>query len=144
MAVANEIVKGVSMKLNAIFGDRYEIYQGDVAQGLSEPCFLIIVLSPSQTPFLGARRRLAIPLDVQYFPTQEGSNSEMMDVAEQLFGALEFIELLDGSLVRALQANYEIQDGVLHFFVTYSVFLTTQKEQTALEDFTLNTGITKG
>ena len=37
----NEIIKGISMALNAAFGDGYEIYQNDVEQGLKEPCFLI-------------------------------------------------------------------------------------------------------
>ena len=42
----NEIIKGISMALNAAFGDGYEIYQNDVEQGLKEPCFLIAVLQP--------------------------------------------------------------------------------------------------
>lgn len=141
MAIANEIVKGISVALNTAFGDKYEIYQSAVEQGLTEPCFLISVLSPSQTPYLGARRRLAIPLDVHYFPAQKGSSSEMMEIAEQLFAVLEFITLPDSSLVRAIQMNYEIQDGVLHFFITYSVFLTSFTEQTPLKDFSLTSGI---
>ena len=32
----NEIIKGISMALNAAFGDGYEIYQNDVEQGLKE------------------------------------------------------------------------------------------------------------
>lgn len=35
----NEIIKGVSMKLNATFGAGYKIYQNDVEQGFKEPCF---------------------------------------------------------------------------------------------------------
>lgn len=35
----NEIIKGISMALNAAFGDEYEIFQNDVEQGLEEPCF---------------------------------------------------------------------------------------------------------
>ena len=37
----NEIIKGISMALNAAFGDGYEIFQNDVEQGLKEPCFFI-------------------------------------------------------------------------------------------------------
>ena len=48
-----EIVKGISMALNAAFGDGYEIFQNDVEQGLEEPCFLIAVLQPEITPCLG-------------------------------------------------------------------------------------------
>lgn len=36
----NEIITGISQKLNATFGDGYEIYENDVEQGLEEPCFL--------------------------------------------------------------------------------------------------------
>lgn len=43
----NEIIKGVSMKLNATFGAGYKIYQNDVEQGFKEPCFFIAVLKPT-------------------------------------------------------------------------------------------------
>lgn len=46
----NEIIKGVSMKLNATFGAGYKIYQNDVEQGFKEPCFFIAVLKPDISP----------------------------------------------------------------------------------------------
>lgn len=42
----NEIVKGIAVQLNAVFGDGFEIYQNNVEQGLKEPCFFIAVLQP--------------------------------------------------------------------------------------------------
>ena len=35
----NEVITGISKKLNATFGDGYEIYENDVEQDLTEPCF---------------------------------------------------------------------------------------------------------
>lgn len=49
----NEIIKGISMALNAAFGDGYEIYQNDVEQGLQEPCFLIAVCNRKLPRCLG-------------------------------------------------------------------------------------------
>lgn len=58
----NEIIKGISMALNAALGDGYEIYQNDVEQGLKEPCFLIAVLQPEITPMLGRALYQAEPI----------------------------------------------------------------------------------
>ena len=41
----NEIVKGIAVQLNAVFGDGFEIYQNNVEQGLKEPCFFIFCLN---------------------------------------------------------------------------------------------------
>ena len=49
----NEIVQGIARRLNAAFGDDYEIYQNKVEQGLQEPCFFIAVLQPEAKPLLG-------------------------------------------------------------------------------------------
>lgn len=46
----NEIIKGVSMKLNATFGSRYKFYQNDVKQGFKPPCFFSGRFEPGTVP----------------------------------------------------------------------------------------------
>ena len=37
----NDIIDGVSIKLNELFGEKYTIYTNNVKQGLQFPCFFI-------------------------------------------------------------------------------------------------------
>ena len=80
----NEIIKGVSMKLNATFGAGYKIYQNDVEQGFKEPCFFIAVLKPDISPLQKNRFMNRNPLDVHYFPTSGRNNAELFTMAGDL------------------------------------------------------------
>ena len=102
----NEIIKGISMALNAAFGDEYKIYQNDVEQGLTEPCFFIAVLKPEITPMLGRRFIQRNPFDIQYFPTFPGNNAEMITAAGTMVEALNFITLPGGDLLHGTSVNY--------------------------------------
>lgn len=129
--MVNEIMDGISVKLNQVFDDGYEIYgDRDVVQGLKEPCFFIAVLHPSQAKLIGQRYFREHPFDVQYFPKDSGNNTELHRVASELFEALEYITLLNGDLVHGTSMDYEIVDGVLHFKVNYNMFL---KKETQLD-----------
>jgi hypothetical protein len=137
--MVNEILTGISVKLNQVFGDGFEIY-GDtqVQQGLKEPCFFIAVLNPSQTKLLGQRYFREHPIDVHYFPEQSGNNIELHNVASELFEALEYITLLNGDLVHGTSMDYEIVDDVLHFRVNYNMFLRKDVELDPMEEITVD------
>lgn len=142
--VANEIISAVSVRLAETF-DGYKIYQNDVQQGLKEPCFFIAVLNPMHTPFLARRRKITVPLDIHFFPERKGDNQTMCDVADQLIDALEYVATPDeADLLRANNMSYEIQDGVLHFFVTYAVVLNDYQPEDAMETLDLEEGTIHG
>lgn len=140
----NEIIKGVSMKLNATFGNGYRIYQNDVKQGLKEPCFFIAVLKPDLSPLLWRRYLKRHPLDVHFFPAEEGNNSELYKMADQLLEALEFITLPNGDLLHGTSMNYEVVDGVLHFFVNYNMTILKPGEENPMETLDIEVGTQKG
>lgn len=140
----NEIIKGVSMKLNTSFGNGYKIYQNDVKQGLKEPCFFIAVLQPELSPLLGTRRMNRNPLDVQYIPSDPGENAEMFSVAGKLVEALEFITLPGGDLLHGTKMNYEVVDGVLHFFVNYNLPMIRPRDETYMETLETDVGTVGG
>lgn len=139
-----EIIKGISMALNAAFGDGYEIFQNDVEQGLNEPCFFIAVLQPEVTPMLGRRSIWRHPFDIQYFPTRPGNNTEMFTVAETMIEALNFITLPNGDLLHGTSVNYEIVDNVLHFFVNYNSPMIQPADETMMETLETEVGTTGG
>ena len=126
----NEIIKGISMALNTAFGDRYEIFQNDIEQGLEKHGFFIQVLKPELSPLLGRRSMKRNPFDVMYFPTAPGNNAEMFTVAETLMEALDFITLPNGDLLHGTSVNYEVVDNVLHYFVNYNLPIIRPAEET--------------
>ena len=140
--MVNDLIDAISVKLNQVFGDGVRIYSESVKQGLKEPCFFIAVLNPTQSPIIGVRYFRAHPFDIHYFPSKDGGNQEIQDVASKLFDALEYITLLDGDLVRGTEMHYEKVDDVLHFFVKYNMFVYKQVEKAdPMETLTVNNNV---
>jgi len=119
----NNVIKGIAGALHESFGDTYTIYTESVKQGFKEPCFLITTIEPTNSHALATQYLREYPFDVMYFPKDENhAKSEMYNMAEALFLAVDYINVLD-NLRRASKMRYEIVDGVLHFFVTYSMYV---------------------
>lgn len=137
----NEIVKGISLGLNAAFGDEYRIYQNDVEQGFREPCFFIQTLKPERSPLLGGRALQRNHFDILYFPKDPGNNAAMLDVGENLMDCLEYITIPGGDKLRGIGMSYEIVDDVLHFFVSYNHTVHKTTTQTAMEGLTVTMGM---
>ncbi len=137
----NEIITGISLKLNEHFGDGYRIYKNDVKQGLKEPCFFIAVLAPSRTDRLGERWRMDIPFDVQYIPKAEGDNAELYEAGSTLMDILSIITLPDGSSYRGRDISCEIVDSVLHVFVTYTAWLKRIADEVKMNKLDQDIGI---
>lgn len=140
----NEIIKGVSMKLNTAFGEKYKIYQNDVRQGLKKPCFFLAVLNPTLTPLTGRRYMSRNPLDVQFIPADNTKNAELYAVGWELMNALEYIKLPGGDSLRVTSLNFEVVDGVLHCFVNYNLSLNKPAEEVTMETLDVDVGTTKG
>ena len=124
------IINGIAIKLNQVFGSGYKIYTENIKQGLKEPCFSIVVLEPEQSAKLPNRYFRSYPIDVHYFPkSTDKPKAEMYSVAEKLLVELEYITVKDNdvdNLCRGSKMRYEIVDGVLHFFVNYDLFVKKQ------------------
>lgn len=142
--MVNDLITAISIKLNTTFGDRFKVYKNDVKQGLKEPCFLIATLKPSLKPLLGGRSFKENPFDLHYFPKDDGDNGEMLAVAERLMDALGVVTMQNGDLIRGTNMNYEIVDGVLHFFVNFNMHLIKPVEKTPMETVDVVTGTVKG
>lgn len=119
------------MTLSSTFG--FEIFQNRVEQGFETPCFFISVLKPEASPLLGQRSMRRYALDIQYFPTETRKNDEMYQVADRLMESLEFIRLPEGDLLHGTHISYEVVDGVLHFFVIYTLSMYRPAESTYME-----------
>lgn len=127
----NDIVNGISIKLNSVFGDGYEIHDESVEQGLQEPCFFIKPLKVINKPLLGKRKQRTYPFDIAYFPVE--GNEEMMAVSEKALEGLEYITLINGDMLRGSSLDAEIVDGVLHISVSFIVMLNDTTRDDSME-----------
>lgn len=138
--MVSDVVAAVSAALHAVFGDGCRCYQDPVPQGAQTPCFFLGILEPRVKPLLGARSRLEVPMDLHYFPEQDGSHRELTETAGRLPAALEVVEL-PGGPVRGREMSWRIEDGVLHFFVTYTVFQEKVEEKTDMGALAVETSV---
>lgn len=132
----NKIVDNISKALNQEFGDEYEIYQNNVMQGLDEPCFFIAVLEPSKDQLLQNRFLQRNPFDVHYFPKRWDDNREMQEVAERMLDCLEWI--IPEEPIHGTEIRWQIEDGVLHFFVSYNVVRNRMIQKDLMQEITQN------
>ncbi len=142
--MVNDIISGISIGLNSVFGDGYEIYNDVVRQGLKEPCFFIAILQPTWEPLLDRRSKLTVPIDVHYFPIDETDKGDMIDKGADILNALDCITLPGGDSLRGLNKSFQIIDGVLHCFATYTAYLVKQYTPDEMGSFDSTIGVTKG
>ena len=102
----NEIVNAISLRLSESFGG-IDVHVNELEQGFEEPCFFIDLLNPSEKQIVGNRYLRSYLFDIAYFPRN----------------VLEYIKLEDGTLMRGLNRNTMEEDNVLHYFVTYEMFI---------------------
>jgi hypothetical protein len=137
------MVNGISIKLNLVFGDNVKIYYDeDVKQGLTEPCFFIMVLNPSENKMLGSRAFRNVPFNVHYFPAVNGSNLELQTMASDLYEAMRSITLVNGDIVNGSRLRHEVNDGILHFFVNFNMFINYEStDELDMETLTVNNSV---
>lgn len=139
--MVNNIIDGISIKINSIFGSEYNIYTNHVVQNLITPAFLINIIDPESENLLGGRKKRVLPFDIIYFPEEAGNSFEMIDTGERLMQGMEFIVLLDGSMFRGTDMKYEIIDEVLHFYVNYNCTTIDKKtDEPFMESLTIQSG----
>lgn len=113
----NDVITAISRKLYETFGDAYEIHTESIEQGFEEPSFFILLLKPEFDQVVGNRYHETLPFDIHYF----GSGyMDAYSTANKLMSEMEYIQLLNGDLLRGTKMKGEVVNGVLHFFVNYN------------------------
>lgn len=126
--MVNSIVLGIAQKIRTVFteGD-YSLYTEKVEQGLNEPCFFVWLTSHTQKQRLANRYKETYCFEVLYYPSVDGNaNEECLAVGQGLYELLEYISA-EGDLIRGINLNSKITEGVLHFYVEYSMFTIREK-----------------
>lgn len=140
--MVNDIIKGITSTLYRRFGDNYSIYAfRDVCQNLKEPAFFVALLNSEHVYQLGTRFYREYNFDVHYFPAKRGDGYEINHTMDEMFEILEYIQLLDDTVLRGWSMHGEIVDGVLHFFVTYRQYAYKKEELVDMASLTTEVGI---
>ena len=138
-----DIIKSIAVALKNEFN--YPIYTESLEQGLVEPCFSIVHLQTINEQIVGVRYKRTYSFDVHFFPKDKlKAKSECLDVAERLTVCLDTINFVD-NIYHMIKMNYEIVDGVLHFFVTYNPIVKRIVEPLdKMETLTIKGGLENG
>lgn len=124
-----DMVKGIVARLHAAY-PACEIYTEAIEQGFQPPCFSVRQLSGGSQAYPGLRYRTRQAFDVRYFPSGGRPQQECRAVAEALPETLAY---LPDDAARGTGMEWEITDGVLHFFVQYAVFAREIRTQENME-----------
>lgn len=140
----NKITDAIISALSAEFGDSYAKYTDPIEQGLTEPCFFVQCLNPTDRRFLGRRRKRTNLYMIQYFPkAADEPLTEINDVIERLNSCLEYITV-DGNLTAGSLASAEVIDGVLNYEIHYDMFTIEQVDTTPMGDMKLTNSLKEG
>jgi hypothetical protein len=129
----DKIVDGIVEKLKEAFPDVLKIYTEQVKQGFTEPCFVVNLVNPTNTQFLGNRHYRTNLFSVQYFPESGAdAKTECYSVQDALFQSLEYINVGD-DLQRGTGMTGNFVDGVLVFNVNYNMYVYSEPEFDPME-----------
>ena len=136
----NEIVNGIGLKLSKSFNG-IDIHKEELEQGFEEPCFFIDLLNPSEKQIIGNRYLRSYLFDIAYFPKKK-SSEEIFEVLDKLYSVLEYIELDDGTLIRGIERSSREEDRILHFLITYEIFIyKLDEEKPKMKKLDVNNGL---
>lgn len=136
----SRVVSAISNTLEKTFPE-VEIYVNKIKQGFEEPCFFIDLLNPGEKQIIGNRYLRSYLFDIVYFPKKK-SSEEIFEVLDKLYSVLEYIELDDSTLIRGIDRNSRGEDKVLHFFVTYEMFIyKLDEEKPKMKKLDVNNGL---
>ena len=127
-SITNQIMIAMTKALKKQFPD-YKVYGEEIKQGFQAPCFFLAVINTnSKQKMIGKRYLRTISLDVHFFSEKnEEQNEQMYEMGDLLYPLLEVLQL-EEQILQGSEMNFEIIDGVLHFFVDYKVFVYRQTE----------------
>ncbi|BBM48388.1 hypothetical protein JMUB3933_1904 [Leptotrichia wadei] len=136
----NEIVNAIGLKLSENF-EGIDVHREELEQGFKEPCFFIDLLNPNEKQIVGNRYLRSYLFDIVYFPENKKAQ-DTFETLDKLYSVLEYIELDDGTLIRGIERSSREEDRILHFFITYEMFIyKLDEEKPKMKKLDVNNGL---
>lgn len=129
MSILEHIINSIASRLYNEFNA--PVYTS--IEDISYPCFFVSLLNnASKEREIGDVFWSEYRISIKYFLSDSDigdSINELSAYGEQLFDFLELLPLTDSSvLLRGEDIEWNIDDGVLHFFVTYKIRIRKLKD----------------
>lgn len=138
----NNLLKAILNAILSEFGNDYKYYRDKTEQDFDRPCFYIKNLSSIQVQGYNQRRKKNNLIAIHYFPKSQ-EIKEINDICDRLYACLELINF-DNHLVRGLDMQNTVSDGVLVFTVNYNFHMTTPKDKIYMNNLNQKGGIKNG
>lgn len=126
--ILEDIIKGINRIIKSEFPSM-EIYANEIQQGFKEPCFFIKMLKLDEKQIIGERYFRRYFFDIRYHPDKHKKSQNIWGVAEKLQDLLEMITTPEGHLIRGTERNAAVEDDVLHYFISYNMFVIKPKNK---------------
>ncbi len=126
--ILDDLIDGIRSVIKNNFLET-EIYLNEIQQGFKEPCFFIKMLKLDEKQMIGERYFRRYFFDVRYYPNKNKKNQSIWGVADKLQDILEMITTPEGHLMRGTDRNAVVEDDVLHYFLSYNLFVIKPKNQ---------------
>lgn len=120
-----DIINGISIKLNSCFGDGFTIYTDEIPQGFAKPSFGVMFLSLTQSRRIDGRWFVSALFDISYFTDKGRVDASSQALKTQW--AMKDITLVNGNRILGKEFNSEVVDGVGHNMVNFDFFLQEQQ-----------------
>lgn len=122
------------------------IYADKVPQNFEEPSFRVKSITGTNRPELDTRRWRELLFDILYFPkSTEEAEAEWEDVRDKLFQTVEWITVAGDTMRGAeLSGDYDLEQEVGHFRVTFGKHLLAVRNPDKMETLTVNGGAKNG
>lgn len=121
----SKIIDGITSNLNIYYG--YDVSSEELDQDFNEPCFFIQLLDTHKSYKLSTRHARGYNFNIRHHNSLDGLDN-LNSIGDELLSVLEYIPVGD-NIVRGSDMRYEIQDNVLHFFITYNCELEKEKDK---------------
>lgn len=118
------------------------IYTEKVPQNFEDGSFRVKSITATNRPELSTRRWREVQFDILYFPAaMEEAESEWELVRDKLFNTVEWITVA-GDTMRGteLAGDWDAEQEVGHFRVTFGAHLLERSERDKMETLTQTTG----
>ena len=126
--ILEDIIKGINRIIKSEFPSM-EIYANEIQQGFKEPCFFVKMLKLDEKQIIGERYFRRYFFDIRYHPDKHKKSQNIWGIADKLQDLLEMITTPEQHLLRGTDRNAEVEDDVLHYFVSYNMFVIKPKNQ---------------
>lgn len=137
--MTNVVINSITKTLYSIFGTDYSYYKEEINQDVNYPCFVVQPLEPTIRSTNRYRYIETVPLVIYYFGEKNDpdNHEKCYDISNKLWQNLQYLELDSDNFIRGYNVSWEINEGVLQFYITYrAVFIDdVNSDKPKMEDF---------